>query len=173
MAEIIRSFKNFAQSNESTTDINIHEELLTCARLLKYSLKGGKIDLRVTGSRRAVINGNKTKFNQVMLNLITNSADALKVVGKRGKKIEIKVLKRNGEVVIKVRDNGPGISKEDLDRVFEPFFTTKPKGKGLGLGLFICEKIIEKDFGGTLVIESKVRKFTCVTITIPKVVTEI
>ena len=61
---------------------------------------------------------------------------------------------RGAEVVISVRDNGPGIPQKILDKIFQPFFTTKPTGQGTGLGLSLAYDIV-KAHGGELKVETK------------------
>ena len=68
------------------------------------------------------------------------------------------------EAIIKVIDNGQGISQEALPRIFEPFFTTKAKGTGLGLAL--CKKIIE-EHGGKIAVQSSTGVGTSVIMTLP------
>ena len=69
-------------------------------------------------------------------------------------------------VEIAVRDNGCGISKENLGRIFDPFFTTKPQGKGTGLGLSICHGIVAR-LGGRIEVFSEVGKGTRFTVYLP------
>lgn len=78
---------------------------------------------------------------QVLINLINNSLDALE---QSGGAIEIRTSARGRYAVVDVMDTGPGISQENLGRVFEPFFSTKPEGKGTGLGLSICYAMMKK-----------------------------
>jgi two-component system sensor histidine kinase PhcS len=66
-----------------------------------------------------------------------------------------------------VRDNGPGISPENLSRVFEPFFTTREVGQGLGLGLSISYSVIEQH-GGTLIAESSAGEWTQMGFDLPR-----
>lgn len=88
------------------------------------------------------VHGDRDKITQVLLNLINNAIEAARstIVISAGEKAP-------GQVFVKVSDDGPGVSKDDMGRIFDPFFTTK-KG-GTGLGLPICKKVIE-DHGGTL-----------------------
>ena len=81
----------------------------------------------------------------MLLNLMLNSADALNHQGE----IAIHVQKDGPFWHLAVRDTGPGIPEDALQRVFDPFFTTKPEGVGTGLGLAISQRIIHR-FGGTL-----------------------
>jgi two-component system sensor histidine kinase HupT/HoxJ len=69
-------------------------------------------------------------------------------------------------VVITVEDNGPGIPGDDLDAVFDPFFTTKPPGKGTGLGLFVCARLIE-GMGGTIAVANGVDGGAVFTVRLP------
>lgn len=96
----------------------------------------------------------KVEFQQVLMNLLINARAA--VMEKKGpRRIEISATSVGPEVVIRVSDNGGGISRENLKRIFEPFFTTKanPDGKpgGHGLGLAICHDIISSLKGEILV----------------------
>lgn len=102
------------------------------------------------------IMADRDKIMQVFLNLLNNGIDSAK------SSISMSVKTVDNRAVIVVSDDGPGIRKEDLQRVFEPFFTTK-KG-GTGLGLPICKKIIE-DHGGTIEIQSQEGKGTSVVLT--------
>jgi signal transduction histidine kinase len=110
------------------------------------------------------------QFQQVLINLILNSRDAVT----SGGKILVKVkdsTKISGSrlpegIRIDVMDNGRGISEEHLGRIFDPFFTTKPPGKGTGLGLAISARIIE-GFGGKIIVQSKLGKGTCFSIWLP------
>jgi PAS domain S-box-containing protein len=84
------------------------------------------------------------QLQQVFLNLLNNSFDAIETISRPGR-IEVETLARSEYVEIYFRDNGPGISNPD--RIFEPFFTTKPVGKGTGLGLSICYGIVNAHMG--------------------------
>jgi len=74
----------------------------------------------------------------------------------------------DGEVEIKVRDNGTGIAPEFRDKLFTPFFTTKPTGEGTGLGLSISYDIVTQQHGGTITVDSRVGEFTEFTIRLPR-----
>jgi signal transduction histidine kinase len=81
--------------------------------------------------------------------------------------LEIKTEKRGNQVVVSIRDNGPGINKESLANIFQPFFTTKPAGSGTGLGLSIVYDIITKEHGGTIEVQSELNTFTEFVIKLP------
>lgn len=86
-------------------------------------------------------------IQQIMVNLVKNSIDAISHSGISNGRIEIRVRKEDSDLLVSVRDNGPGVPKRLHDRLFESFFTTKPKG--VGLGLSIC-KTIAGAHGGNL-----------------------
>jgi signal transduction histidine kinase len=101
------------------------------------------------------VEGDETRLGQVLVNLLVNAAQAISPG--REDDHEIRVVARDGEdgrVVIEVRDTGPGIPDDVMERVFEPFFTTKPAGVGTGLGLSISRGIVTA-MNGTIDIESR------------------
>jgi signal transduction histidine kinase len=110
--------------------------------------------------------GDSGYLQQVMLNLINNSMDAMPRGG------ELRVTLRypfNGderEVAVKVRDTGVGINPETLPHIFDPMFTTKRIGTGAGLGLAICDQII-RQHAGRIQVESQPNRGTCFTIILP------
>ena len=67
--------------------------------------------------------------------------------------------KENGSFIIRVRDNGLGISQKTMTKISQPFFTTKPTGEGVGLGLSLSHDIITKGHGGTINVETKEGEF--------------
>jgi C4-dicarboxylate-specific signal transduction histidine kinase len=96
------------------------------------------------------------ELQQVFINLIVNSLDALSGQGANVMELApcicIRLLSTADQIILEVADNGPGIPPENLEHLFEPFFSTKSsgKGKGLGLGLSISRGIVER-YGGKLI----------------------
>jgi C4-dicarboxylate-specific signal transduction histidine kinase len=95
------------------------------------------------------IAGDAARYEQVMINLIKNSCDAMSTQpGEHHLWISVQAIE-NGQMLLDVRDNGPGIEPEHRTQLFEPFFTTKEVGQGLGLGLAIVQSIL-RDLGGSI-----------------------
>jgi signal transduction histidine kinase len=93
-----------------------------------------------------LIQGDRVQLQQVILNLIVNAVDAMSGVREGARELFIGTADdaQNG-VLIEVRDSGPGLPSENLDRVFDAFYTTK--AAGMGMGLSICRSIIEAHGG--------------------------
>ena len=92
------------------------------------------------------VTGDRTQLQQVILNLILNAVQAMSESGLALRELQIGTEpNRPDSVLVSVRDSGPGIRPESLDRLFDPFYTTKPGG--MGMGLSICRSIIESHGG--------------------------
>jgi len=115
-----------------------------------------------------VIEADPGQMQQVMINLLNNAIYA--VVdrhGASGGEISIHAKAgKDGSAVIRVQDNGSGMSKETMEKIFIPFFTTKAPGQGTGMGLSVCYSIIDS-LGGELTVESQKGEGTVFTITVP------
>ncbi len=108
--------------------------------------------------------GNEQQLLQVVLNLLQNAYDALldekfQPADKRTPKVEVTSREEQGWVTLRIRDNGPGIPEEVINKIFDPFFTTKDVGDGTGLGLSISYRII-KNHSGRILVESELGQFT-------------
>jgi two-component system, NtrC family, sensor kinase len=104
-----------------------------------------------------------SELQQVLLNMINNSLDAM---DPKGGIVKITSTVSGKHVLVDVADTGAGIPRANLQRIFDPFFTTKPVGKGTGLGLSICYGIMKK-MGGDLTVNSAVGIGTTFHIHIP------
>lgn len=110
--------------------------------------------------------------SRVILNIFNNAFYAVDERTKKNEigyqpKVEISTMLVGHTIVIKIRDNGKGISSDIKDKIFNPFFTTKPTGQGTGLGLSISYDIITKGHNGSLSVDSKVGEFTEFNIALP------
>jgi len=99
------------------------------------------------------VQGDSRKLEGVMSNLLNNAVAAVDGQGE----IDVLLSSDSGFVIIQVKDSGPGIPEENLEKIFEPMFTTK--STGTGLGLVICKSIIEQH-GGTISVSNKPTTFT-------------
>ena len=102
----------------------------------------------------------KDQTKQVILNIIKNSFEACRI----GDQVTLSITEHNSQAIITVQDNGQGMSKDILEKVFDPFFTTKDYGTGLGL--FVCQRIIDL-FNGSITIKSKEQHGTTIQISLP------
>ncbi|MFC1749145.1 ATP-binding protein [Pseudomonadota bacterium] len=108
----------------------------------------------------------KSEIQQVLLNLLRNSAQVL-ATQDRVPRITLRSFLSGDEVCIEVEDNGPGMDEEIYKRVFEPFFTTKPPGQGTGLGLSVSYTIIHDEHHGDINVRSTPGEGTTFRISLP------
>ncbi len=149
--KVIKSLKNYSykENFDVPEEIDIKESIEDVLTLYYGQWKRDIEVTRIYTDDNLNILGFPSKLSQVWTNIFQNAVQALLSSPQEEKKIEIKVSKDNEkeEIIVKFEDNGPGIPVEIQDRIFEPFFTTKAKGKGTGLGLDICKKIVEEHQG--------------------------
>jgi signal transduction histidine kinase len=86
------------------------------------------------------------------LNILLNAIEALSLVSKKQRNLDIELFRENKEIIMVISDNGPGMDKDEIDKIFTPYFTTK-KG-GTGLGLYIAHNIL-KEHKAIIIIQSK------------------
>jgi two-component system C4-dicarboxylate transport sensor histidine kinase DctB len=149
MASISRHLRNFARKpNEKLGAVDLAEVVQDTLEIVAWRLKAANATLNVDlGPSPLTVRGGAVRLQQVLVNIISNAADAVEGLDDRA--VELVARKKSGRVTITVRDHGPGVSSAIAERIFDPFFTTKGVGKGLGLGLSISYNIV-KDFGGAL-----------------------
>lgn len=149
LSKTITEFSEFFIIDKQTELFSIKERIEKTLNLVASQLKNKNIVLSVIGND-IQIDGLANEFQQVIMNLINNSKDAIDEKGIHEGHIQIKLSKTDTAVTIEFRDNGGGINDEILERIFEPYFTTKEQGKGIGMGLYISKMIIEHNMHGSL-----------------------
>ena len=98
--------------------------------------------------------------------ILENSIEAVtRAAGKKRRIVKASLFRDGGNIGISISDNGEGIPRKDLDRIFEPFFSTRPDR--VGLGLTFAKRVVEEQ-GGSIRVESRLRKGTTITLTFPK-----
>ncbi|MCT7979278.1 hybrid sensor histidine kinase/response regulator [Laspinema olomoucense] len=167
--EIVLSLRKFSLMDEAgVKKVDIHENLDTTLILLKHRFKitdEQEIELIKEYGEIPPVLCYPGELNQVFFNLFNNAIDVLKdILPDRLKaqeanpnapefipSIQISTeLTEHQTLLIRIKDNGPGISESGRSRLFDPFFTTKPVGKGRGLGLSISYQIVVQKHGGQL-----------------------
>ncbi len=169
-AKITQSILQFGrQSEPSLEEIDLSTWIPQATTIIsdKANVHGVKLVYEIS-KNIPKINQDPAQLQQVLVNLLNNAMDA--VLSRHGTKSGEITIGASGKsakkVVIWVKDNGIGISSENLKNIFRPFFTTKPVGKGTGLGLSVCYGIIE-NMGGIIEVSSEKGVGTTFTITLP------
>ena len=170
---IVRGLLDFARPRGSTVEacdlghlVSATLELLTQQGVFKRIRVSTLLDEHLP---MALVDPHQ--LQQVLINLILNSRDAMQDGGKLGLRARQDVCPAflrhsSGCLRLDVMDSGGGIPEENLSRIFDPFFTTKPPGKGTGLGLAISARIIEA-FGGRITVKSVPGTGSCFTLWLP------
>lgn len=171
---IVNSLRNFSRLDESSVKaVDIHEGLDSTLTILRTRLRAQdwrpEIQITKEYDELPLIECYAGQLNQVFMNILSNSIDALEeqTESKVSRRINIQTTTAAQSVSIKIQDNGPGMNATTRNRLFDPFFTTKPVGKGTGLGLSISYQIITKKHGGSLTCNSFLGGGSLFTITLP------
>ena len=187
--EIVLSLRNFSRLDEADLKtVDLHEGIDSTLLILNHRFKQSRpeIIIKKEYGAIAVINCYPSQLNQVIMNLLANSIDALEdnasersarfhnnpVVQNVGitpwkPTISITTISHSESVEIIIHDNGPGIPETVRNQIFDPFFTTKVVGKGTGLGLSISHSIIVERHQGSIVCESNAVDGTTFKIELP------
>jgi PAS domain S-box-containing protein len=167
VAQIVEKLRDFARLDRGELgEIDVNETLDQCLVMLSEPLSRLNIQVDRKYAPLQVLRGEVAHLNQVFLNLLSNAIDAIEDARRHAGRLEVETRSDGKEVVVEVRDDGPGIPPEVLPRIFDPFFTTKAPGKGAGLGLANCRSIVSKH-GGQIEVESKPGEGACFRVRLP------
>jgi two-component system, NtrC family, sensor kinase len=165
-SKIVSNLLTFSRMKPvSFQPVDVADLLKRCVMLGRHKLELCGIELKCeAGKDLPTVTGDFNQLQQCVLNLIFNAIDAMK----DGGKLEIGAFAADGgkSVRIEVKDNGTGISEEDMPHIFEPFFTTKKEGYGVGLGLSTTYGIVERH-NGKITAVSRKGEGTVFTIDLP------
>ncbi|XZN98812.1 MAG: cache domain-containing protein [Microcoleus sp.] len=159
---IVKSLRIFSRHEEAEIKpVDIHSGIDSTLLILQHRLKANDEFLEIQVIKQyaelPLVNCYASSINQVFMNIISNSIDALRDAEEncadwnQEPTIVIRTLVNDAQnLVVRIADNGMGMEQSAMDKIFDPFFTTKPVGKGTGLGLSISYGIVVEKHGGKL-----------------------
>ncbi|MEL6248858.1 MAG: ATP-binding protein, partial [Cyanobacteria bacterium J06627_15] len=165
--DIVVSLRNYSRLDEAVIkDADLHEGINNTLLIFNHRI-GPVVEVVKDYGTLPLVRCSPSQLNQVFTQIIANALDAMLDADSALKRLAITTHKRSdNQVQISFRDSGPGMSPAVKAKIFDPFFTTKAVGKGTGLGMGICMKIVEQHQGG-IDVETQLGEGTCITITLP------
>ncbi|WP_309136107.1 HAMP domain-containing sensor histidine kinase [Mesobacillus foraminis] len=146
---VIQDYLTFSKpSLTSVEELNIRRELVHILAIIQPLANRNSVQIKTSFAGIGFINGDRQKLHQCFLNVLKNAIEAMPAGGI----LEVETLFSASHVTVTIRDNGLGMTKEQLDRLGEPYYTTK-EGKGTGLGMMVVYSIV-RAMKGTLRVES-------------------
>jgi|APTNR8051073442_1049403.scaffolds.fasta_scaffold03301_4 two-component system sensor histidine kinase PhcS len=158
VASIVSDLRTFSHpENRPMAPTRLSAATTKATRFIVNEVQDRNATLTVDVPEHLIILADENHLIQIIINLVQNSLDAL--TEHPAPEVNIKAFECDGEVTLSIRDNGQGISQENITKIFDPFFTTKEVGKGMGLGLSLCYRMVQQ-MGGTIHVESCEGEFT-------------
>ncbi|MCX7966343.1 MAG: response regulator [Syntrophorhabdaceae bacterium] len=166
-AKLTHHLLGFAKrQNRKSAIVDINAIIEDLALIFKESYRDITVNKKLT-EMLPPVKGNEGDIQNILLNILLNAKDAVEGKGNVTISTGYKEFKnKKGFVFVEIEDNGPGMSKDIINRVFEPFFTTKKDEHRLGMGLYIAKKLTRNN-GGIIEIDSKLEKGTKFTVYLP------
>ncbi|HEX7338165.1 MAG TPA: ATP-binding protein [Gemmatimonadales bacterium] len=147
---IVRNLLTFARKGvPEKTAVDLNDVVERTSLLIVYELQLHGIELESDLAPEApIVLGDRYELQQVLLNLVTNAVQAVSGLEPgKPRRITLSTTRSDGEVVLRVRDSGPGVPKDLVPYLFTPFFTTKAPGEGTGLGLSLSYGLVKAHEG--------------------------
>jgi len=161
---VLRGLLDFSREKSNETAIfPLRDVVDQTLMLLGTTARNKKIDIVIDGDPNLKIMSNSGAIQHIIFNLALNSIDAMP----DGGTLSISYRLENGDLVLKVIDNGEGIPKENIDKIYNPFYTTKGPNRGTGLGLYIVYNLV-KQLNGKIEAASLPGVETVFSVTLPK-----
>jgi signal transduction histidine kinase len=150
ISALVGAAKQYSQMDRSPLQrVDVHDGLESTLTMLKHRLETGIEVVRDYDRSLPELPVYAGELNQVWTNLVDNAADAMEGMDGRGR-LTVRTGRDGDRVLVEIGDNGPGVPKAAAAHILEPFYTTKPVGKGTGLGLDICWRIVVQRHHGDL-----------------------
>ena len=150
ISALIGAAKQYSQMDRSPLQqVDVHDGLESTLTMLKHKLETGIEVVRDYDRSLPELPAYAGELNQVWTNLVDNAADAMEGMDGRGR-LTVRTGRDGDRVLVEIGDNGPGVPEAAAAHLFEPFYTTKPVGRGTGLGLDICWRIVVQRHHGDL-----------------------
>lgn len=164
--KLCQHLKSFARKTDDIVQpTSVHLALQNAIDLFADQLPAEWVHNHV--DPQLLVAANDVRLEQVFVNLISNSVDAIQtrltITSAPPPMINITTTAAENTIEIHIKDNGCGMTKDQINQIFEPFFTTKEVGKGLGLGMSITHNIVH-DFNGSIHVDSSLNNGTEVTL---------
>ncbi|KAB7884801.1 PAS domain-containing protein [Poseidonibacter ostreae] len=174
LSQTIDDFSGFLSKDKVRAKVNIKKVLENAIYFYQAQIKKEDINL-VLNIDNCNIDSYENELLQCLLNIVSNSVDALSTFDNRKKCIIIDVYEENDKCIISIKDNALGIKEENLLKIFEPYFTTKHKAQGTGIGLYMSHEIITKHLLGQIEVRNvkfkylgEISKGACFKLVLPK-----
>lgn len=167
ITNIVKGLRNFSRADGDEEHFDPIAAINESYNMVKeiYKNEGIFISTKLDYEENQInLSGNRGKFQQILMNLLTNAKDALSE--SKTKEIKIFAKSENQKIIIGVSDSGHGIPNHIREKIFDPFFTTKDVNKGTGIGLSLVHKFI-KEMNGSITIESEPENGTTFIIKLP------
>ena len=164
MSSIILNMTGYMRSAmpAKETEVNLNERIDAAIEIAILTSYNNDIKLEKQFSELPPIKAKPEEIQQIFINLLTNAVQAMEGKGI----LRISTENKNGNVLAKIIDTGPGIPKKYLSKIYDPFFTTKEQGQGTGLGLNIVHQLVLK-YEGTIDVSTREGKGTTFSLTFP------
>jgi len=154
LSKTIDDFRSFFKPEQEKQYFNFDDVFEKVKMIVNSKFKTEEIELIKTSDETEILNYSNALI-QVLINIFNNSKDAF-IENKIDKRfIFVDALKKDDNLIIKIKDNAGGISSDIIDKVFEPYFTTKHKTHGTGIGLYMCEEIVTKHMLGKIEVQNE------------------
>jgi PAS domain S-box-containing protein len=164
-SDVVQSVRAmFSRADQAEVALDVNDLIRETIALVRDDLEAASVSVELELVPQVpMISGHRGQLQQLILNLITNAAEAMRTVTERALRIATKPFNANG-LEVSVEDSGTGIQQKDIDRIFDAFYTTK--ANGMGMGLAICRLVVEAH-GGTLSVSPVAPHGAAFRITLP------
>jgi len=167
LSDTVDDFQTYFHPDKKLQEVEINELLTRAVNFAKSRISKNNIDIILCENCTHSIKTYPNEFVQVVLNILNNAIDAHNELKTKNARIEMDVNIEDDHLIVDISDNAGGIDKKNLSKLFEPYFSTKGKN-GTGLGLYMSQMIVQKQFGGELSVKTSTDGSTF-TINIPKI----
>jgi len=166
LSDTIDDFQTYFNPDKEMLEANVYELLQKAINFTIPRCKKNNIVIKLCDDKNIKLLTFANEFVQVILNILNNAIDALDELSKENPMIFVDLLEKDEFIYINIQDNANGINDDVIAKIFEPYFSTKGKN-GTGLGLYMSQMIVQKQFFGQISVESS-NKGSTFSVRVPK-----